>query len=183
MTLLSAFVAAAFASYGIVPNGYQTFDAAKYLRTADCHLTDSVVISSFAGSLPPSGTFSTYLDLCYPDQYTTLPGFVDEQTDEDFAVNASARGELGVSLTLQRRGYPDRALPVAETPGRPLVSWTGCAYSTEWLTYDSAGMTQYGGARLLVSLANPTSHVIRDIGLTLYLGLPTDAWSAQHPGC
>lgn len=187
LALIVAFVlataaSAEAASYGIYPNGYQTYDNAKYERLADCHLTDSMVTSSFAGSLAPGQSFSTYLDLCYSDQYIVLYG-VDEQTDENFAFNLSARGNLAVGLTLQRRDYPDRVLPVAFTPGNPLNSWVGCAYSTYWVTYDANNMSQYGGARLLVTLANNTSHVVRNIGLTLYLGWPTDAWSTQHPGC
>lgn len=170
MSLLLAFVLAAAFS-GVVQVQYQAYDAPKYLRTADCHLTDSYVVDSFGGSLAPGQSFSTYLDLCYPDQYTTLPGYVDEETDEDFAFGLNARGNLDVALTLIRRDFPGRALPVAATLGKPLNSWKGCAYPSYWTTYSSDGMAHLGGARLLVTLVNRTTHIVRDIALSLYLNL------------
>lgn len=168
--LLAAAPAMAGRQPGISQVQYQTYDPPKYLRTADCHLTDSYVIDSFGGSLAPGQSFSTYLDLCYEDQYSLLYG-VDEETDEDFAFGLNARGDLSVGLTIIRRDFPDRALPVAKTPGKPLDSWIGCAYPSYWTTYKPDGFVDYGGARILVSLSNPTSHIVRDIALSLYLNL------------
>lgn len=170
---------------GVVQSSYQAYDPPKYLRLADCHLTDSYVIDSFGGSLAPGQSFSAYLDLCYPDQYSMLYG-VNEETDEDFAFGLNARGSLDVGLTLIRRDFPDRSLPVTATPSKPLSSWTGCAYPSYWTTYtlDSAGTLEahLGGARLLVTLANRTTKTVRDIALNLWLNLQNADWAAVH-GC